>query len=99
MESSNEERVELSLTLGGRNITPKVPYRLRSTYMEAQSLFNQRFEKIKGSSNDRDYALTVLAFDFAVNYLVERNTKDDKVLAPVMQDLLADIKEALEGLK
>lgn len=98
MESSNEEMVTLTLTLGEHTITPKVPYRLKRTYEDARNLFSQEYEKVsKQYSSDK--SLAIVAFYFAVNYLVERNTKDDKVLAPVMQDLLADIEEALDNLE
>lgn len=102
MESSGEVKDDILLRLGELNIHWKVPISQKGILSEAEKLYNDFYARLKSSQSikgDESFALTVLAFQLAVQYIELRDSKVDNVLAPTMEKMLGDIEEALDKLE
>lgn len=102
MDDTSNEKVSILLKLGDRTLQREVPYKLKSIFEEAERLFNSNYERAMRNpvmKKDKELTLTLVALQFAVSYLEERNSKDDRVLAPAMENMLSDIEKAIESLE
>lgn len=102
MDGSSEDKVDIMLRLGNLNLSRTVPFSQKDVFVEAERLFNDYFSRMNASpmmrGNER-LTLSVLALQFAVQYIELRNSKADNVLAPEVEKALGDIEEALERLE
>ncbi|MGN0029977.1 MAG: hypothetical protein ACI35Q_09660 [Marinilabiliaceae bacterium] len=102
MESAGEVKEDILLRLGELTIHWRVPISQKGILSEAERLYNDFYARLQSSQsikNDESFALTVLAFQLAVQYIELRDSKVDNVLAPTMEKVLGDVEEALDKLE
>lgn len=102
MDSTGDVKEDILLRLGELTLHWRVPVSQKGILSEAEKLYNDFYARLQSSQsikNDEGFALTVLAFQLAVQYIELRDSKVDNVLAPTMEQVLGDIEEALDKLE
>lgn len=102
MGGSSDEKVDILLRLGDQTIQRRVLASQKGILSEAEKLYNDFYARLQSGQsmkNDENFALTVLAFQLAVQYIELRDSKEDNILAPTMEKVLGEVEEALDRLE